>query len=153
MFEFNMQQHKRKQGTQEDKLLKRIRDWWGQMKPTHSNVTVQYSKRYSLASCIVSRSAGLTQGFRLHAVSVISPPSGRVGRGSSQHVTACWMDLRVGGLPLHLANVVWMLSLSSPSHRPHRDQTAGQLWFSGEWSTIRCYAPAHIMWFVPLLST
>lgn len=99
------------------------------MEQAHTSVTVQYSERQSLASCIVSRPAGLTQGFGLHAAPVISPPSGRVGRGSSQHVAACCMDLRVGGLPLLLAEVVWMLSLSSPSHKPQRDQTSGQLVF------------------------
>lgn len=82
--------------------------------------TVQYSEKQSLASCIVSRQAGLTQGFGLLAVPVISPPSGRVGRGSSQSVAACCMDLRVGGLPLHLAEAAWMRSLSSPSHKPQR---------------------------------
>lgn len=86
------------------------------MKQANSSVPVQYSERRSLASCIVSRQAGLTQGFELHAVPVISPPSGRVGTVSSQSDTACCMDLRVGGLPLHLAETVWMLTLPT-SHR------------------------------------
>lgn len=99
------------------------------MDQANSSMTVQYSERQSLASCIVSRQAGLTQGFKLHAVPVISPPSGRVCRASSQSVAACCMDLRIGGVPLHLAEAVWMLSLSSPAHKPQRDQTSGQLCF------------------------
>lgn len=101
------------------------------MKQANSSVPVQYSERRSLASCIVSRQAGLTQGFELHAVPMISPPSGRVGTVSSRSDTACCMDLRVGGLPLHLAEAVWMLSLSSPAHKPQRDRTSVQLCFLG----------------------
>lgn len=100
------------------------------MEQANSSVTVQYSERQSLVSCIVSRQAGLTQGFELHAVPVISPPSGRVGRARSQSFAAFCMDLRVGGLPLHLAETVWMFySLSSPAHKDQRDQTSGQLCF------------------------
>lgn len=99
------------------------------MEQANSSVTVQYSERQSLVSCIVSRQAGLTQGFELHAVPVISPPSGRVGRARSQSFAAFCMDLRVGGLPLHLAETVWMLSVSSLAHKAQRDQTSGQLCF------------------------
>lgn len=95
------------------------------MEDANSMVTVQYSEKQSLASCIVSRQADLTQGCGLLAVPVISPPSGRVGSRSSQSITACCMDLRVGGLPLHLAEAVWIVSLSSRSHKPQRDKTSG----------------------------
>lgn len=113
------------------------------MERANSSVTVQYSERQSLASCIVSRQAGLTQGLELHAVPVISPPSGRVGRASSQSAAACCStQLRVGGLPLRLAATVWMLSASSPAHEAQRDQTSGQLCFlDGEVRRIRCHGP------------
>lgn len=52
-------------------------DRWSEQ--TAVRQTVRYSETESLASCIVSRQAGLTQGLELHAVPVISPPSGRVG--------------------------------------------------------------------------
>lgn len=74
------------------------------MDRANSSVAVQYSEKQSLASCIVSRQAGLTQGLEPSAVSVIYPPSGRMGRASSQSIAACCMDLRVEGLPLHLAD-------------------------------------------------
>lgn len=63
------------------------------MEHGNSSVKVQYSETQSLASCIVSRQAGLTQGLELHAVPVISPPSGRVGRIRSQTVAACYRDV------------------------------------------------------------
>lgn len=124
------------------------------MEQANSSVTVQYSERQSLASCIVSRQAGLTQGFELHAVPVISPPSGRVGRASSQSVAACCMDLRVGALPLYLAEAVWMLLLSSPAHQPQRDQTSGQLCFlDTEVQWIRCHAATDLLLYLCCLDS
>lgn len=63
------------------------------MDHANSSVTVQYSETQRLASCIVSRQAGLTQRLELHAVPVISPPSGRVGRIRGQSVAACCRDV------------------------------------------------------------
>lgn len=66
------------------------------MERAHSGVTVRSGEGRSLA--------GLTPGLEPHAVPVISPPSGRAGRASSQSLC---MDLLVGGdLPLHLAETV-----------------------------------------------
>lgn len=97
------------------------------MEQANSSVTVQYSERQSLVSCFVSRQAGLTQGFKLHAVPVISPPSGLVGKASQPERCSLLHGSQSWGLPLHLAETVWMLSLPSPVHKAQRDQTSGQL--------------------------
>lgn len=89
----------------------------------HKSVTAQYMEKQSLASHIVSTQTGLTQGLKLHAVPVISSPSGNVGNLSSQSIAACCRDLRVGGL--HLAEIVWVRSLLSPAHNAQGDRTSG----------------------------
>lgn len=107
------------------------------MEQANSGVTVRYSERQGLASCIVSRQAGLTLGLEPQAVPVISSPSGSLGPAHSQtdmhgalqkegmgrkgSVCVCW---KVGGF------CVWHLqfrcSLSSPAQEPHRDQTSAR---------------------------
>lgn len=114
------------------------------MEQANSSVTVQYSERQSLASCIVSRQAGLTQGFEPHAVPVISPPSGRVGRASSQSVAACCMDLRVGGSSFAFGRH----SLDDLTVQPHLQGPEGSnIWptlFPGQQSTMNKMSSAPI---------
>lgn len=80
----------------------------------YNSVTVKSRERLSMAHCV--QKGRLTQGSRLHAVPVISPPSGRVSTESSQSVAACCMDLRVGIFLCQDMFIVQLLTQTSEEH-------------------------------------
>lgn len=125
------------------RTLKRIQCWGRQMESANTTFwqsSTHWNIELSVPHCVHADRANL--GLRLHAVPVISPPSGRVGARSSQGITAGCMDLRAGffvwwdSVCAHMCECVHCPLLSGCLE----DQASGWLQLLDSWiHWLRCH--------------